>query len=220
MEGPKSSTPSNSKSEQQHWNSTKASNAQKQEQAGKPAEKYSSQLPNTGNKDNIVGGGEMAGGNKLGFKKLNKNQKKLNVLASSDAEVVTCTEPVIGDGSSGIKVELSTAASPAISGTVKTKRRPKSKKVEDKSSSVVPVSEAVSLEESPISVPKPKHSGSANRKSSSATVLKFNIFRNIIVLPLLILPNSTVLRRRWQRIPLWRSPKVLLHQITSRNYRI
>ncbi|KAL9819452.1 putative DNA topoisomerase [Arabidopsis thaliana] len=154
VEGPKSSTPSNSMSEQQHWTSTKASNAPKQEQ------------------DNIVGGDEKAGGNKVGFKKFNKNRKKHNVLASSEAEVVTSTEPVIGDGSSGIKAELSTAASPASNGnqatTVKSKRRPKNKKVEDKSSSVVPVLEAVSLDESPISVPKPKHSGSGNRKSSSA----------------------------------------------------
>ncbi|XP_023634000.1 uncharacterized protein LOC17878329 isoform X2 [Capsella rubella] len=170
VEGPKSSTSSNPKSEQQHWNSTKASNAQKQEQAGKPAGNFSSQLSN---KDNIVGGDEKAGGNKLGVKKFNKTRKKLNILASSEAEVVTSTEPVIGDGSNGIKVELSSAASPASSGNqataVKTKRRPKSKKVEDKSSSVVPVFEAGSLEESPISVPKPKHSGSGTRKSSSAT---------------------------------------------------
>ncbi|KAG7545508.1 TOPRIM domain [Arabidopsis suecica] len=170
-EGPKGPTPSNSMSEQQHWTSAKASNAPKQEQDGKQGSKYSSQVPNTGSKDNIVGGDEKAGGNKLGFKKFNKNQKKHNVLASSEAEVVTSTEPVIGDGNSGIKAELSTAASPASNGnqatTVK-KRRPKNKKVEDKSSSVGPVLEAVSLEESPISVPKPKHSGSGNRKSSSA----------------------------------------------------
>lgn len=180
MEGPKSSTPSNSMSEQQHWTSTKASNAPKQEQ------------------DNIVGGDEKAGGNKVGFKKFNKNRKKHNVLASSEAEVVTSTEPVIGDGSSGIKAELSTAASPASNGnqatTVKSKRRPKNKKVEDKSSSVVPVLEAVSLDESPISVPKPKHSGSGNRKSSSAKVFDFNSFRTVIVLPLLILPNRVTVQ--------------------------
>ncbi|CAH8274734.1 unnamed protein product [Arabidopsis lyrata] len=173
VEGPKSPTPSNSMSEQQHWTSSKASNAPKQEQDGKQGSKYSSQVPNTVSKDNIVGGDEKAGGKKLGFKKFNKNQKKHNVLASSEAEVVTSTEPVIGDGNSGIKAELSTAASPASASngnqatTVK-KRRPKNKKVEDKSSSVGPVLEAVSLEESPISVPKPKHSGSGNRKSSSA----------------------------------------------------
>ncbi|XP_019089534.1 PREDICTED: uncharacterized protein LOC104730175 isoform X4 [Camelina sativa] len=145
------------------------SNAQKQEQAGK----FSSQLPNTGTKDNIVGVDDKAGGSKLGFKKFNKTRKKLNVLASSEAEVMTSTEAVIGDGSSGTKVELSSAASPASSGnqvtTIKTKRPPKSKKAEDKSSSVVPVLEAFSLEESPKSVLKPKHSGSGNRKSSSAT---------------------------------------------------
>lgn len=184
-------------SEQQHWTSTKASNAPKQEQDGKQGSKYSSQVPNTGSKDNIVGGDEKAGGNKLGFKKFNKNQKKHNVLASSEAEVVTSTEPVIGDGNSGIKAELSTAASPASNGnqatTVK-KRRPKNKKVEDKSSSVGPVLEAVSLEESPISVPKPKHSGSGNRKSSSAKVFNFNNFRTVIVLPLLILPNRVTVQ--------------------------
>ncbi|XP_010447600.1 PREDICTED: uncharacterized protein LOC104730175 isoform X3 [Camelina sativa] len=150
------------------------SNAQKQEQAGK----FSSQLPNTGTKDNIVGVDDKAGGSKLGFKKFNKTRKKLNVLASSEAEVMTSTEAVIGDGSSGTKVELSSAASPASSGnqvtTIKTKRPPKSKKAEDKSSSVVPVLEAFSLEESPKSVLKPKHSGSGNRKSSSATEVAKN----------------------------------------------
>ncbi|KAL1210463.1 DNA topoisomerase 3-alpha [Cardamine amara subsp. amara] len=171
LEGPKSSTPSKSKSEQQHLKSTKANNAPKQDQAGKPAGKCSSQVPNSGNKDSIVGGDEKVGGNKSGFKKFNKNWKKHNVLASSEAEVGTSTEPVIGDVSSGIKVE-STAVSPASNdkqaSTVKTKRRPKSKKVEDKSSSAVPVLEAASLEDSSISVPKLKYSGSRNRKSSSA----------------------------------------------------
>uniref|UniRef100_A0A1J3JDE4 DNA topoisomerase n=1 Tax=Noccaea caerulescens TaxID=107243 RepID=A0A1J3JDE4_NOCCA len=155
VEGPKSSAPSSSKSE-----------------AGEPAGKDSPRAPNTGNKDNIVGGHEKAGGKKSGFNKFNKKSKKHKVLASSEAEVVTSTEPVIGDVSSGIKVELSTEASPASKGkeasTVKSKRRPKNKKVDDKSSSAAPVLEAVSLEESSKSVPKPKHSGSGNRKSSSA----------------------------------------------------
>lgn len=121
--------------------------------------RYFSQVPNTGNKDKIV-------------KKFDKRRKKQEVLASSEVEAVTSTEPVIG---SGIKVDLSTAASPAKNGkkvsTVKTKRRPKSKKVEDKSSSVVSVSEEVSVEESLKTVPNPKGSGSGNRKSSSAKVL-------------------------------------------------
>ena len=68
--------------------------------------------------------------------------------------------------------ELSTEASPASNGkrasNVKPKRRPK-KKV-DKSSSAVPVLEAISVEESSKSAPKPKDSGSGNRKSSSAKV--------------------------------------------------
>ncbi|XP_009137997.1 DNA topoisomerase 1 isoform X1 [Brassica rapa] len=119
--------------------------------------RYFSQVPNAGNKDKI-------------FKKGNKKRKKHEVLASSGVEVVTSTELVIGDVSSVIKVELSTAHSPASNGnkvsTVKPKRRPKSKKVEDKSSSTVLVLEEVSVEESLKAVPKPK--GSANRKSSSA----------------------------------------------------
>ena len=116
--------------------------------------RYFSQVPNTGNKDKVI----------------RKFNKKHEVLASSGVEaVVTSTEPVIGDVSSGIKVELSTAPSPAASigkkvSTVKPKRRPKSKKVEDKSSPAVSV-----LEESLNAVPKPK--GSGNRKSSSAKVL-------------------------------------------------
>ncbi|KAL0739271.1 hypothetical protein Bca4012_015481 [Brassica carinata] len=113
--------------------------------------RYFSQVPNTGNKDKIV-------------KKFDKKRKKPEVLASSGVEAVTSTEPVIGSGI--IKVDLSTAASPAKNGkkvsTVKPKRRPKSKKVEDKTSSTV--SEEVSVEESS----KPKRSGSGNRKSSSA----------------------------------------------------
>lgn len=160
VEVPRSSAPSNSKSE-----------------AGEPAVNYSSQSPNTGNKDNIVGGDEKAGRKKSGFNKFNKKSKKHKVLASSEAEVVTSTEPVIGDVSSGIKVELSTEASPASNvkeaSAVKTKRRPKNKKVDDKSSSAAPVLEAVSVEESSKSVPKPKHSGSGNRKSSSAKVFNF-----------------------------------------------
>ncbi|CAN6915555.1 unnamed protein product [Brassica oleracea] len=116
--------------------------------------RYFSQVPNTGNKDKVI-------------RKFNKKRKKHEVLASSGVEaVVTSTEPVVGDVSSGIKVELSTAPSPAASigkkvSTVKPKRRPKSKKVEDKSSPAVSV-----LEESLNAVPKPK--GSGNRKSSSA----------------------------------------------------
>ena len=58
---------------------------------------------------------------------------------------------------------------------VKTKRQPKSKKVDDKSSLAVPVLEEISVEESSKSVPKPKRSGSGNRKSSSAKVLNFHI---------------------------------------------
>ncbi|CAH8387460.1 unnamed protein product [Eruca vesicaria subsp. sativa] len=106
-----------------------------------------SQVPNTGNKD--------------------KKRKKHEVLASSGVEVVTSTELV----SSGIKVELSTAASPVRDGekvsSVKPKRRTKSKKVEDKSASAVLVLEEVSVEESLKTVIKPKRSGSGNRKSSS-----------------------------------------------------
>lgn len=83
--------------------------------------------------------------------------------------------------------ELSTEASPASNGkqasTVKTKRRPKSKKADDKSSLAVPVLEAISVEESSNSVTKPKHSSSKNRKPSSAKV--FLIFCEIIVLALL-----------------------------------
>ncbi|XP_018485108.1 uncharacterized protein LOC130511638 isoform X1 [Raphanus sativus] len=113
--------------------------------------RYFSQVPNTGNKYKIV----------------KKKRKKHEVLASSEVEAVTFAEPV----SSGIKVDLSTAASPAKNGkkvsTVKPKRQPKSKKVEDESSSTVLVLEEVSLGESLKTVPKPKHSGSGNRKSSS-----------------------------------------------------
>ncbi|WZY86125.1 hypothetical protein YC2023_032509 [Brassica napus] len=106
--------------------------------------RYFSQVPNTGNKDKIV-------------KKFNK---KHEVLASSGVEaVVTSSEPAIGGVSNGIKVELSTAASPPASN---------GKKVEDKSSSTVLVSEEVSVEESLKTVPKPKTSASGNRKSSSA----------------------------------------------------
>ncbi|KAJ0262947.1 Omega-protein [Hirschfeldia incana] len=119
--------------------------------------RYFSQVPNTGSKDKIVN-------------KFDKKRKKHEVLASSSGvDVVTSTEPVVG---SGIEVDLSTAVSPATNGkkvsTVKPKRRPKSKKVEDKSSSTVSVFEEVSLEESLKTVPKPKGSGSGSRKSSSA----------------------------------------------------
>ena len=125
--------------------------------------RYFSQVPNAGNKDKI-------------FKKGNKKRKKHEVLASSGVEVVTSTELVIGDVSSVIKVDLATAASPANNGkkvsTVKPKRRPKKKKVEDKdkSSSTVSALEEVSVEESLKTVPRTKHSGSGNRKSSSAKV--------------------------------------------------
>ncbi|CAH8328329.1 unnamed protein product [Eruca vesicaria subsp. sativa] len=111
--------------------------------------RFFSQVPNTGNKDKVV-------------KKFNKNwnnNKKKNkneVLASSEAEVVTATEPVIGDVNSGVKVD--SAATPV---TAKPKRRPKKKKVEDKASTTVSA-----LEE--VSVPKPKQSVSRNGKSSSA----------------------------------------------------
>ncbi|VVB10885.1 unnamed protein product [Arabis nemorensis] len=168
----KNPTTEGSKPEQQHLKSTKASNAPKQEEAGEPAGKCFTQVSNTGNKDNILGGDEKAGGKKSGFKKFNKKWKKHKVLASTEAEAVASAEPVIGDVSSGMKVDLSTAASPASNGkqasTVKTKGRPKSKKVEDKTSSAVPVLEAVSLEEILTTVSKPKHSGSGNRKASSA----------------------------------------------------
>ncbi|CDY69306.1 BnaCnng62940D, partial [Brassica napus] len=126
--------------------------------------RYFSQVPNTGNKDKVV--------KKFSKNWNNKNKKKNEVLASSEAEVVTATEPVIGDVSSGIKVDL--AAAPVSSGkqasAVKPKRRPKKKKVEDKdkSSSTVSALEEVSVEESLKTVPKTKHSGSGNRKSSSA----------------------------------------------------
>ncbi|XP_024005076.1 uncharacterized protein LOC18030190 isoform X1 [Eutrema salsugineum] len=128
--------------------------------------RYFSQVPNAGKKDKIVGGDGKGGGNRSGINKFNKKWKKHKVLASSEVEVVASTEPVIGDVSSGIKVDLSTAASPAS--TVKPKRRPKSKKVQDKSSSTVSVLEEVAVEESLKSVPKSKHSGSGNRKLSSA----------------------------------------------------
>ncbi|XP_013598562.1 PREDICTED: DNA topoisomerase 1-like isoform X2 [Brassica oleracea var. oleracea] len=127
--------------------------------------RYFSQVPNTGNKDKVV--------KKFSKNWNNKNKKKNEVLASSEAEVVTATaEPVIGDVSSGVKVDL--AAAPVSSGkqasAVKPKRRPKKKKVEDKdkSSSTVSALEEVSVEESLKTVPKTKHSGSGNRKSSSA----------------------------------------------------
>lgn len=94
------------------------------------------------------------------------------MLASTKADVVASTEPVIGDVNIAIKA---TAASPASNAkqasTVKTKRRPKSKKVENKSSPTVSVLETVSVDESLQSFPKPRHSGSGNRKSSSAEVL-------------------------------------------------
>lgn len=140
--------------------------------------RYFSQFPNTGIKDSFVGGVEKVGGNKIGFKKFNKKWKKHKVLASTKAEVVASTEAVTRDVNSGIKVELSTAASPASNAkqakqasTVKTKRRPKSKKVEDKSTSAVSVLKAVPVEESLKSVPKPRRSGSGKRNSSSAEVL-------------------------------------------------
>ncbi|CAH2077387.1 unnamed protein product, partial [Thlaspi arvense] len=124
-----------------------------------------SQVPNTGNKDKIVGGDGKE-------KKFHKKWRKHKVLASSKVEVVASTEPVIGDVSSGSKVDLSTAASPVGNGkqpsTVKPKRRPKSKKVEDKSSSTASVLEEVSVEESLKTDRKTKHSGSGNRKPSSA----------------------------------------------------
>ncbi|KAF2542520.1 hypothetical protein F2Q68_00029128 [Brassica cretica] len=124
--------------------------------------RYFSQVPNTGNKDKVV--------KKFSKNWNNKNKKKNEVLASSEAEVVTATEPVIGDVSSGVKMDLAAAPSPASNGTVKPKRRPKKKKVEDKdkSSSTVSALEEVSVEESLKTVPKTKHSGSGNRKSSSA----------------------------------------------------
>ncbi|KFK29709.1 hypothetical protein AALP_AA7G168600 [Arabis alpina] len=134
--------------------------------------KSSAPVPNTGNKDKILVGDETAGVKKSGLQKFNKNWKKHKGLSSTEAEVMASAEPAIGDVSSGIKVDLSTAASPAINGkqasTVKTKGRPKSKKVEDKTSLAVPVLEAVSLEESSTSVSKPVRSGSGNRKSSPA----------------------------------------------------
>ncbi|XP_056859459.1 uncharacterized protein LOC108834145 isoform X2 [Raphanus sativus] len=124
--------------------------------------RYFSQVPNTGNKDKVV---------KKFNKNWNKKNKKNEVLASSEAQVVTATEPVIGDVSSGIKVDLAAAPSPVgtqPSTTVKPKRRPKKKKVDDKSSSTVSALEEVSVEESLKTVPKTKHSGSGNRKSSSS----------------------------------------------------
>ncbi|XP_048636615.1 DNA topoisomerase 1 isoform X2 [Brassica napus] len=125
--------------------------------------RYFSQVPNTGNKDKVVKKFSKNWNN-------NKNKKKNEVLASSEAEVVTGTEPVIGDVSSGVKMDLAAAPSPASNGTVKPKRRPKKKKVgdKDKSSSNVSALEEVSVEESLKTVPKTKHSGSGNRKSSSA----------------------------------------------------
>ncbi|KAL0872861.1 hypothetical protein Bca101_022566 [Brassica carinata] len=126
--------------------------------------RYFSQVPDTGNKDKVV-------------KKLNKNwnknkKKKSEVLASSEAEVVTATEPVVGDVSSGIKKDLAAAPSPVSNGkqaaTVKPKQRPKKKKVDDKSSSTVSALEEVSVEESLKTVAKTKQSGSGNRKSSAA----------------------------------------------------
>ncbi|CAA7015218.1 unnamed protein product [Microthlaspi erraticum] len=209
-----------------------------------------SQVPNTGNKDKVVGGDGKAGG----VKKFNKKWKKHKVMASSEVELVASTEPVsgvkvdlsstasplsngklastvkprrrpkskkvedkssstvsalevaknpsvegpnkkskkhkvlastepvTGDVSGGINAELSTEASPASNGkeasTVKPKRRPKNKKVDDKSPSAAPVLEAVSVEESSKSVPKPKRSGSGNRKSSSA---KKEVVKNPVV---------------------------------------
>ena len=129
--------------------------------------RYFSQVPNTGNKDKVV---------KKFSKNWNqkKNKKKNEVLASSEAEVVTATEPAIGDVSSGIKVDLAAAPVGNVkqASTVKPKRRPKKKKVEDKdkSSSTVSALEEVSVEESLKTVPRTKHSGSGNRKSSSAKV--------------------------------------------------
>ncbi|CAN8326742.1 unnamed protein product [Cochlearia groenlandica] len=130
--------------------------------------KYSSQDSNTGYKNNIVDGDEKAGGKKAGFRKFNKKWKMHKVLASSDPEAVTTNEPVIGDISSGIKAELLTEASPASNGnqapTSKSRRRPRRRRVNDKSSLAVPVLEAVSVEES---FPKAKNYDSGNQKSSS-----------------------------------------------------
>ncbi|KAJ0251794.1 Omega-protein [Hirschfeldia incana] len=124
--------------------------------------RYFSQVPNnTGNKDKVV-------------KKFNKNWNKKNkkVLASSEAEAGTAAEPVNGDVSSVIKKDLAAAPSPVVNGTqastVKPKRRPKKKKVDEKSSSTVSALEEVSVEESLKTVRKTKHSGSGNRKSSSS----------------------------------------------------
>ncbi|KAF8110832.1 hypothetical protein N665_0078s0026 [Sinapis alba] len=126
--------------------------------------RYFSQVPNTGNKDKVV--------KKFNKNWNSKNKNKNEVLASSEAEVVTATEPVIGDVSSVINKDLAAAPSPVSNvkqaSTVKPKRRPKKKKVDDKSSSTVSALEEVSVEESLETVPKPKHSGSANRKSSSS----------------------------------------------------
>ncbi|CAN8229836.1 unnamed protein product [Cochlearia groenlandica] len=127
-----------------------------------------SHVSSNGNKSSIVGGGvdEKAGGSKLGFRKFNKKRKKHKVSATKEAELVASTEPVIADVSNGVKVEISTAASPPNNGkqasNVKTKRRPKSKKIVDKSSPAKPDLETVLVEESLKSVPKPRQSGSGN----------------------------------------------------------
>lgn len=66
-----------------------------------------------------------------------------------------------------------TASKAKQASPVKPKREPKSKKVNNKSSSAAQLLEEVSVEESSKNVAKPRQSGSGNRKSSSAKVINF-----------------------------------------------
>ncbi|XP_010548523.1 PREDICTED: uncharacterized protein LOC104819919 [Tarenaya hassleriana] len=149
--------------------------------------RYFSQVPNTGNKSIGPGGGSdgKGEGNRSTFRKIHKRWKKHKVTASTEAEAVMPTEPVVGSGSTdGIKVELPAVASPASNSkqasAAKTKRRSKSKKGEDdKSSSAAPVSEAVSIKESSKGARKSKSS----RKSSSASKNKMVTTTSIVEEP-------------------------------------